>query len=107
MRQTFRFAQRVMKQPVLFKCNIAPRAATEDEIGDLFDYYEYECDMPRSDAQGVVECMTIAVFDDRRAVLIPNSGKVLVAFARAHPNEVNVFTWGNDSLSLVRTYVER
>lgn len=100
------FAQHNMIDLFCNPCYIAPRAANEDEIGDLYDFIEKDFDVTRSDAQGIVDCFTLAIFDDGEYMLPNFTGKVMAAFSNGKPNEVFLFTWQGDKLSMARRYLE-
>ena len=87
-------------------CHMTPRQATEAEIGDLYDFFEVSFDMARSDAQGTVDCCSIAVFDDGYFLLPSFSGKVIVVLMGGKPNQVFIFTGYEGNLRLVRRYIE-
>ena len=76
------------------------------ELGDLYDYAETAFEVSRSDAQGIVDCFTISVFDEGQYLMPACSGKVMVALASGKPNEVYLLTWNANRLTLARKYVE-
>ncbi len=100
------FAQIIMRDPLFQPCNIIPRAANIDELEDLIVYVENALEAIRSDAQGIVDCFTIAVFDNSSFLLPRFSGKVMVVLSPGKPNEVYILNWQDDALRRVRSYVQ-
>lgn len=95
-----------MRDPFFNPRNLLPRAATIKELDALYDYAETAFEVSRSDAQGIVDCFTISVFDEGQYLLPACSGKVMVVLAGGKPNEVYLLTWNDNRLTLARKYVE-
>ncbi len=86
--------------------NSTPRPVSEDERGELYDFVGCVFDVPRSDAQAIVDAWTITVYDKCTGIIPYYSDMVLIALAGGKPNKVYIFTWVKGSPCLAREYNE-